>query len=124
MKVWYSSVAGRYVSCAFSKTPTYHAIRVTSEVMSMGDLHVIIFYQCATMPMTGEQRIFFAIAYRQMSSEELHSLRSAREKTTIARYLARTLGVGLWMETMLFLLLTGSSEISFHQALRSYSCSF
>src|SRR6185436_13691936 len=56
-----------------------------------------------------------------MSSEELHSLRSARENTTIARYLARTLRVGLWMETMLFLLLTGSFEISFHQALRSYS---
>src|SRR6185312_4724838 len=56
-----------------------------------------------------------------MSSEELHNLRSAREKTTIARYLARTLRVGLWMETMLFLLLTGSSEISFHQALWSYS---
>ena len=41
--------------------------------------------------------------------------------TTIARYLATTLRVGLWMETMLFLLLTGTSEISFHQALRSYS---
>src|SRR6185312_9152857 len=59
-----------------------------------------------------------------MSSEELHSLRFAREKTTIARYLARTLRVGLWMETILFLLLTGSSEISFHQALQSYSRSY
>src|SRR6185503_17051337 len=121
MKVRYSSIAGRYVTCAFSKTPTYRAMRVTSEAMSMGDLHMIIFCQCATMPMTGEYRIFFAIAYRHMSSEELHSLRSAREKTTIARYLTRTLRVRLWVETMLFLLLTGSSEISFHQALQSYS---
>ena len=119
MKVWYSSVAGRYVTYAFSKTPTYCAMRVTSEVMSMGDLHMIIFCQCATMPMTGEYRIFFAIAYRHMSSEELHSLRSAQEKTTIVRYLARTLRVGLWIETMLFLILTSKSEISFHQALRS-----
>ena len=63
------------------------------------------------MVLTREQQIFFAMAYRYCSSGKLQRWRSARGCTTMASHLARNLKVGLWMETMLFLLLTGSLEI-------------
>ena len=39
---------------------------------------------------------------------------------TMVSHLARNLRVGLWMETVLFLLLTGSLEIKLHQELWSF----
>src|SRR6185312_15881915 len=110
----YASVSSRKVTSAFSITPTYLAMRVTKEVMSMGLLPEIIFCQLASMLLTREQRICFAIAYRYYSSGKLQRQRSAQGCTTMASHLARNLKVGLWMETMLFLLLTGSFDIALH----------
>ena len=115
-----ASVSGRKVTSAFSITPTYLAMRVTKEAMSMGLLPEIIFRQWASMLLAGEQRIFFAIAYRYYNSGKLQRRRSARGCMTLASHLARNLKVGLWMETMLFLQLIGSLEISHHHELRSY----
>ena len=64
--------------------------------------------------LTGEQRICFAMAYRYCNSGKLQRRRSARVCTTMASHLARNLRVGLWMETLLFLLLKGSFDIALH----------
>ena len=72
------------------------------------------------MLLMGEKQILFAIAYRHCNSGKLQRRRSARGCTTMVSHLARNLRVGLWMETMLFLLFTGSSEIKLHQELWSY----
>ena len=50
---------------------------------------------------------------------KLQRRRSAQECTTMESHLARNLGVGLWMETMLFLLLIGSFDIALQHEFRS-----
>jgi hypothetical protein len=72
------------------------------------------------MLMMGEYLTLWAIAKSHHSSGELQRRRPERGCTTMQSYFASSLRVGLCIDTILFLLLTGSLEIEFHQVVRLY----